>query len=108
MIEARWFIKETVRGSDGQIVKGDDGKPKKEGPFLDAKGISKMWLCSSLNIFLVNRTVMGLYNTHLRKATLDTLAKNNDKISEEQILKVNKVKRIKIWNENNNKILGAS
>lgn len=51
---------------------------------------------------------MGLYNTHLRKATLDTLAKNNDKISEEQILKVNKVKRIKIWNENNNKILGAS
>ena len=47
---------------------------------------------------------MGLYNTHLRKATLDTLAKNNDKISEEQILKVNKVKRIKIWNENNNKI----
>ena len=51
---------------------------------------------------------MGLYNTHLRKATLDTLAKNNDKISEEQILKVNKVKIIKIWNENNNKILGAS
>ena len=51
---------------------------------------------------------MGLYNTHLRKATLDTLAKNNDKISEEQILKVNKVKRIKIWNGNNNKILGAS
>ena len=51
---------------------------------------------------------MGLYNTHLRKATLDTLAKNNDKISEEQILKVNKVKRIEIWNENNNKILGAS
>ena len=108
MIEARWFIKETVRGADGQIVKGDDGKPKKEGPFLDAKGISKMWWCSSLNIFLVNRTVMGLYNTHLRKATLDTLAKNNDKISEEQILKVNKVKSIKIWNENNNKILGAS
>ena len=104
MIEARWFIKETVRGADGQIVKGDDGKPKKEGPFLDAKGISKMWWCSSLNIFLVNRTVMGLYNTHLRKATLDTLAKNNDKISEEQILKVNKVKRIKIWNGNNNKI----
>ena len=42
MIEARWFIKETVRGADGQIVKGDDGKPKKEGPFLDAKGISRM------------------------------------------------------------------
>ena len=39
MIEARWFIKETVRGKDGQIVKGDDGKPKKEPPFLDAKGI---------------------------------------------------------------------
>merc|ERR1711917_170355 len=75
MIEARWFIKETARGADGQIVKGDDGKPKKEGPFLDAK---------------VNRTVMGLYNTHLRKATLDTLAKNNDKISDEQKLKVNK------------------
>jgi len=74
-IEARWFIKETVRGADGQIVKGDDGKPKKEGPFLDAK---------------VNRTVMGLYYTHLRKATLDTLAKNKDKISGEQILKVNK------------------
>ena len=51
---------------------------------------------------------MGLYNTHLRKATLDTLAKNNDKISEEQILKVNKVKIIKILNENNNKILGSS
>ena len=51
---------------------------------------------------------MGLYNTHLRKATLDTLAKNNDKISEEQILKVNKVKRIKIWNEKNNKISGAT
>ena len=34
---------------------------------------------------------MGLYNTHLRKATLDTLAKNNEKISEEQTLKVNKV-----------------
>ena len=42
MIEARWFIKETARGADGQIVKGDDGKPKKEGPFLDAKGISRM------------------------------------------------------------------
>ena len=42
MIEARWFIKETVRGADGQVVKGDDGKPKKEGPFLDAKGISRM------------------------------------------------------------------
>ena len=41
-IEARWFIKETVRGADGQIVKGDDGKPKKEGPFLDAKGISRI------------------------------------------------------------------
>ena len=104
MIEARWFIKETVRGADGQIVKGDDGKPKKEGPFLDAKGISKMWWCNFLNIFLVNRTVMGLYNTHLRKSTLDTLAKNSDKISEEQILKVNKVKTIKIWNGNNNKI----
>ena len=38
MIEARWFIKETVRGKDGQVVKGDDGKPKKEGPFRDAKG----------------------------------------------------------------------
>ena len=42
MIEARWFIKETVRGADGQIVKGDDGKPKKEGPFLDAKGTSRI------------------------------------------------------------------
>ena len=49
-------------------------------------------------IFLVNRTVMGLYYTHLRKATLDTLAKNNDKISGEQILKVNKVNRLKIRN----------
>ena len=49
-------------------------------------------------IFLVNRTVMGLYYTHLRKATLDTLAKNNDKISGEQILKVNKVNRLKISN----------
>ena len=34
---------------------------------------------------------MGLYNTHLRKATLDTLAKNTDEISDEQKLKVNKV-----------------
>ena len=113
MIEARWFIKETVRGADGQIVKGDDGKPKKEGPFLDAKGISKMSWCSSLNIFLVNRTVMGLYNTHLRKATLDTLAKNNDEISDEQKLKVNKVKwdasqKAQNNEESNNEILGAS
>ena len=35
---------------------------------------------------------MGLYKTHLRKATMDTIAKNKDKISDEQILKVNKVR----------------
>ena len=91
MIEARWFIKETVRGKDGQVVKGDDGKPKKEGPFRDAKGIDIQKIFKYSQVFLVNRTVMGLYNTHLRKATLDTLAKNKEKISEEQILKVNKV-----------------
>ena len=56
---------------------------------------------------------MGLYNTHLRKATLDTLAKNNDKISDEQKLKVNKVKwdafqKARNNEENNNEILVAS
>ena len=70
-----------------------------------------MFYC--IKYFLVNRTVMGLYNTHLRKATLDTLAKNNDKISDEQKLKVNKVKwdafqKAQNNEENNNEILGAS
>ena len=56
---------------------------------------------------------MGLYNTHLRKATLDTLAKNNDEISDEQKLKVNKVKwdasqKAQNNEESNNEILGAS
>ena len=34
---------------------------------------------------------MGLFHTNLRKATLDTLEKNKDDVSDEQKLKINKV-----------------
>ena len=61
MIEARWFIKETVRGKDGQVVKGDDGKPKKEGPFRDAKGTDIQKIHQLTSLFKKYRFICGNY-----------------------------------------------